>query len=236
VGGTAFPIDRDFPIPKERGIVERYDGRYWKRMYVGYDSNLMGVWGSSATDVFAVGSDGLILHYDGRLWLPMSSHTDKVLNGVWGSSANDVFAVGAKGTILHYNGSAWSSMESFTSGYLHSIWGSSGSDVYAVGHIDYPRTVYNGEPADTGVILHYDGTTWSEVVETERGLKGIWGRSGDDVFAVGNGGLILHYDGSAWSPMNSGTAHSLTGISGTQEHVYAVGTTGDDGIIMGYQP
>ncbi len=236
VGGTTFPIDRDFPIPKARGIIERYDGRYWKRMYVGYDSILTGIWGSSATDVFAVGSDGLILHYNGRIWLPMSSGTDQMLGGVWGSSANDVFAVGKEGTVVHYNGSGWSIMGNFTRGWLNGVWGSSGTDVYAVGAIYDAKTVYDGAPADTGVILHYNGTAWSVVMETERGLNGVWGRSADDVFAVGYGGLILHYDGSAWSTMNSSTACALTGISGTQEHIYAVGTAGGEGIIMSYQP
>ncbi|MCJ7744191.1 MAG: hypothetical protein MUO99_06480, partial [Dehalococcoidales bacterium] len=31
-------------------------------------SGLFGVWGSSASDVFAVGGVGTILHYDGKSW------------------------------------------------------------------------------------------------------------------------------------------------------------------------
>ncbi|MBI5480726.1 MAG: hypothetical protein HY906_17845, partial [Deltaproteobacteria bacterium] len=94
---------------------------------------LSGVWGSSATDVFAVGEWGTILHYNGSAWSPMASGTTRWLYGVWGSSATDVFAVGSGGTILHYNGSAWSPMTSGTTQNLWGVWGSSATDVFAVG-------------------------------------------------------------------------------------------------------
>ncbi len=65
------------------------------------------VWGSSATDVFAVGLGGRILHYDGNTWSAQASGRAVWLKGVWGSSATDVFAVGEDSTILHYDGSDW---------------------------------------------------------------------------------------------------------------------------------
>ncbi len=34
--------------------------------------SLSGVWGSSSSDVFAVGAGNTILHYDGREWSPMT--------------------------------------------------------------------------------------------------------------------------------------------------------------------
>jgi len=104
---------------------------------------LAGVWGSSGSDVFAVGWDGTILHYDGSSWSSMSSGTSNGLAEVWGSSGSDVFAVGSWGTIVHYDGSSWSSMSSDTSHRLEGVWGSSGSDVFAVGNY--------------GTILHYSG-------------------------------------------------------------------------------
>jgi len=65
-------------------------------------SVLYSIWGSSSSDVFAVGSSGAILHYDGSAWSAMNSGTEESFNGVWGSSSSDVFAVGSDGTILHY--------------------------------------------------------------------------------------------------------------------------------------
>jgi hypothetical protein len=65
-------------------------------------NSLLSVWGSSPSNVFAVGTGGTILHYNGSMWSPMVSGTTNFLNAVWGSSSSDVFAVGDGGTILHY--------------------------------------------------------------------------------------------------------------------------------------
>ena len=66
-------------------------------------SNLLtGFWGSSSSNVFAVGEGGTILHYDGRAWSAMSSRTRGYIGGVWGSFSSDVFAVLLDGRILRY--------------------------------------------------------------------------------------------------------------------------------------
>jgi hypothetical protein len=91
-----------------------------------------GVWGSSPSDVFAVGKFGRIRHFDGTTWTEMESGTDKFLFGVWGTSPSDVYAVGEGGTILHYDGASWSPMESGTEIELWEIWGISSGDVFVV--------------------------------------------------------------------------------------------------------
>ena len=68
-------------------------------MASGTPNDLRGVWGDSASDVFAVGHDGTIIHYDGSAWAPMISNTTEDLNGVWETSSV-AFAVGDNGTIL----------------------------------------------------------------------------------------------------------------------------------------
>ena len=176
---------------------------------------LWGVWGSSGSDVFAVGGPGTILHYDGSTGPPCSfERNHRFLKGVWGSSGSDVFVVGEFGTILHYNGSTWSSMDSGAVGMLYAVWGSSGSDVFVVG--------------DNGTILPYNGSTWSSMSSgTTEILYGIWGSSGSDVFAVGNYGTIFHYNGSTWSSMASGTVIGLGGVWGSSgSDVFAVGPPG----------
>jgi hypothetical protein len=85
-----------------------YDGMSWSTVTIGTRSILWSIWGSSATDVWAVGDNGTILHYNGTNWTNASSATLEVLNRVWGSSSSDVWAVGGyttgtdlRGTILH---------------------------------------------------------------------------------------------------------------------------------------
>ena len=61
------------------------------------------------------------------------------------------------------------------------------------------------------------------------GWYGIWGSSGNNVFAVGDGVInnVYHYDGSVWSPMTSGTTTQLNGIWGSSgSDVFVVGSNG----------
>ena len=85
------------------GVIAHYDGSKW----FGYPEHKIpfhfdAVWGSSASDVYAVGSGGKILHSTGlNNWSLSPSGTIAHLYGVWGSSASNVFAVGYQGVILH---------------------------------------------------------------------------------------------------------------------------------------
>jgi hypothetical protein len=224
----------------------------WTPMNSGTANDLVGIWGSSASSIFAVGAGGTILHFDGTTWSPMNSGTSVYLSGIWGSASSNVFAVGTSGTILHYNGSTWSSMTSGITTELLGIWGSSSTDVFAVGAGDtilhYDGSTWspmsnvstNGEltcvwgssASDVfvsgwlGQIQHYDGTTWSAMNSgiPDYPINCLWGSSASDVFASAYYGTILHYDGSDWSPMTTGTTNRLLGIWGSSSSdVYAAG-------------
>jgi hypothetical protein len=68
---------------------------------------------------------------------------------------------------------------------LKSVWGSGSKDVWAVG---------DGRFLSDGVLLHYDGTSWTWLSSgTTNPLYGVWGTSAGDVWAVGSGGTILHH-------------------------------------------
>jgi hypothetical protein len=155
-------------------------------MESGTGQDLKGIWGSSATDVFAVGSGGTVIHYDGTGWSSMQSWTDKQLNAIWGSSPGNVFAVGVSGTILTFDGSTWSQMSSGITdelAQLKGVWGSSDSNVFAVG--------------TSGTILQFNGTIWTAMASgTSNFLNSVWGNSTDNVFTVGDMGTILFYDGT----------------------------------------
>ena len=179
------------------------------------------IWGSSPTDVFAMGDWNNIYHFNGITWSDQGYFDPNPLGpanfwcGIYGSSGTDVFAVGnGPDYVYHYDGSVWTPMTSGTTKPLNGVWGSSGTDVFVVG--------------SSGTILHYNGSVWSPMTSgTTQILRGIWGSSGSDVFAVGNNGTILHYDGSVWTPMTSGTATQLNGIWGSSgSDVFTVGSSG----------
>jgi hypothetical protein len=197
------------------------------RQESGTENWLKGVWGSSATDVYAVGENGTILHYGGSEWSKMNSMTIEHLYAVWGTSGANIYAVGAAGTILHFNGVLWSDeIQSGTTNNLRAIWGSGTNDIYVVG--------------DKGTILHYDGSNWSSMDSgTTAWLLGVWGTSDKNLYAVGgyydgegiwfdlnswDGGAILHYDGTNWSEIQGDISYRLTSIWGTSaSNIYTVG-------------
>jgi hypothetical protein len=65
------------------------------------------VWGSSASDIHAVGAEGTILHWDGRTWTPQAGGTEADLVGVWGAGPTEAYAAAEDGTILRWDGVRW---------------------------------------------------------------------------------------------------------------------------------
>ena len=94
-----------FALP---AVILHYNGTTWATDPVSgtlTQSALNAVWGSGASDVWAVGSQGVILHYNGTAWAAdgkSGTVTQNSLLGVWGSGPQDVWASGGGGTILHY--------------------------------------------------------------------------------------------------------------------------------------
>jgi len=201
----------------------------WVTMGSGTTNHLLGVWGSSPADVFAVGDAGTIRHYNGTSWDTSNSGITTALYGVWGSSATNVFAAAWEGEIIRYNGTSWNTVLPPSGTWFNGIWGSSATDVFAVG--EYMQA--EG--------FRYNGSSWSEMTGLPIGthitsLEGVWGIPGFNVFAVGldydatpPSGLILRYQytGGSWSSMTSGTGNELKGVWGSSAtDVFAVGLEG----------
>jgi len=177
-------------------------------------STLRSVWGSSGSNVFAVGDSGKIIRYDGNTWTEIQNLASE-LRGVYVHSETCVFVVGYGGKIFRYNGTQWDTMNSNITDNLRDVWGSSETDVFAVG--------------DSGTILRYDGTGWTATISSDEKpyLWGVWGSSGDNVFAVGNDGAVFRYNGIAWSETASSVSKHLKAIWGSSKtDIFAVGDGG----------
>jgi hypothetical protein len=199
----------------------------WSAMTSGTTNNLNSIWGSSGSDVFAVGDSGAILHYDGTAWSAMASPTTSNLNSIWGSSSTHAIAVGDNGTILHYDGLNWLEAQSNTTNNLNGIWGSSTVYAFAVG--------------DAGTFLYYYNDSWSSPMPPgtiTANLNAVWGSpdKANDTYCVGDGGTIGHFGGSVPGGfMDSGTTENLKDIWGSSSsNVFAVGSNGTFLIYDGY--
>ena len=95
---------------------------------------------------------------------------------------------------------------------LNDVRGSGPDDVWAVG--------------DTGIILHWDGTEWSDRPSgTRENLRGVWAAAPDDAWSVGDSGTVLHWDGASWSSVDDPV------LDRSYQEVW--GTAGDDVWIGG---
>ncbi|MCX5990868.1 MAG: PKD domain-containing protein [Chloroflexi bacterium] len=221
---------------------------------------LNAVWGSSASDVYAVGNGGTILHYNGTSWSAQVSGTTNDLLGVWGYryslipmiTVEEVYAVGSNGTVLvsrSSNGFRWTAQSGTDVGTdLRAVWGiltlvpwptkHYSVDVYAVGlqrNVDGPWYY---------TILHSNGSSWSaqnppgsqlQGRNLDEGLWGVWGSSTNDIYAVGyehgQPEIILHSsDGTSWTSCSSSTVAWLYDVWGSSDS--DVYAVGSSGTIL----
>ncbi len=129
-----------------------------------------------------------------------------LLESIWGSDTNDVYAVGhnAEGgsaSMFHFNGQKWSSIKitkgegGFIGSYVSfsEIDGSGKNDVWAVGS----RGGYFGSNLDSSLVIHFDGTGWSEVSMSrcKFAIQRLKVLSSTNIYMTGSAGEVYHYDG-----------------------------------------
>jgi hypothetical protein len=199
--------------------------------------------GASSSDYFVVGvhhepdatgtnylDSGVAAHVVGGqatvLALP-SSPVTPVLNAIYVASPTNVWAVGQQGTIVHLDGTTWS----FATGWspmntrvqFNSILGRSPSDIWAAG---------------TGIMAHYDGSSWTAITDTGALLADkLCPGAGSEIWAASYNGVV-HFDGTAWRvqpwPFNwpgQGDSTRLTQCAAGGKHVYF--TSGDGFVVHG---
>ena len=173
---------------------------------------LTAVWGSSATDVWAVGGGGTIVHHDGADWVVIPSGQPETFYAVWGSGPRDVWVASTTELLLHTSGFAegTASRENApfsthstersdpASSQVFAIWGTSVNNVRIAGPSRI-RTVetasfrYAGPRNHAAKSRMADGGVLWRVLPGDGGtIRAIWGGAADDVWMVGDRGMTLH--------------------------------------------
>jgi hypothetical protein len=215
-------------------LVEHFNGKRWSLVPTPALSSgginrpggqFFGVAGTASNDVWAVGvktgpdnpdfGEQLIEHWDGTAWSEVTSPLVEgdSLRAVAAVSANDVWAVGDRSEqgfenalLEHWDGTAWSILPDSSisgaaagTGLLVSVSADASNDVWAVG-------------AET--LLHFNGTTWSEVPSPLLSANSVTALSATNAWAVGTISVfanhrqhtkpaIEHWDGTSWSIVSS---------------------------------
>ncbi len=238
------------------GTILQYNGTDWSTIYSDPDLHFQDIWGSSGSDIYVVGAgvedpdiNGLVLHFDGSTWTPQYFDSYLSVTGVWGSGPDDVFATTSfrydsdpgfggelvtMGVVLHFDGSGWSATELGDRHYMRNLWGSAANELHAVGMMDdFPAA----GPVDA---FYFDGSAWHDAPRDVPALSGsrlysVWGRSANDVFAVGGMGsgiydslvIVRNTGGAWWLDRYDPTGPSLHGVWGSANgHMFAVGAGG----------
>jgi len=136
-------------------------------------TEIMGVWGSSATDVYAVGGNSgtqeSIFHFDGTRWTQLNPFRNLRTN-----------------------------QRTFQ---LDAIVGFSSTDIWISGAEFYDNPSPPPNFLDSSAVFHFDGAVWSRpnLPGREAGLTArIWGDRPDNIWITGNR-AIWHFDGTVWN-------------------------------------
>jgi len=212
-------------------LTEHYNGTSWQVVPSpnpagGRYDNLSGVSGTSASDIWSVGSEfvsrghnyPIIEHYNGSAWslVPSAQPTQiGFLASVAALSPANAWAVGNGRTaagvgapmVQHYNGVSWTEVSTpvTTAATLNAVTAVSANDIWAAG--------FTGATGSAGLAMHYDGTSWTAAaLPAPAGgsweLTAISADSASDVWASGyvtsadglsQHAIVEHFNGTSWS-------------------------------------
>ncbi|HEY0072349.1 MAG TPA: S-layer homology domain-containing protein, partial [Chloroflexia bacterium] len=198
----------------EQGRLVHYTGGAWTDVdpvvdpsNFAYDISMV----SSTNGWIAAGWQAF--QYDGSTWLARSEGLDELgltIYDIATPSINDVWAVGgspnnAKASIARWNGSSWSYTEPLLGSYAYfnDIAMASPTDGFIV-----------GQDARVALVLHYDGTDWTEIPSPPDAgpLYAAWSGTPGELWASGetisSGYRIFRFSGGIWTsyPVPAGTA------------------------------
>lgn len=217
----AQPAAGDMDTPVGAAVPDLTPPPAWQPQPSPTTQSLRGVWGSSATDVYAVGLQGTILHSGGDgLWTAQTSGTTKDLHAIWGSGPHDLYAAGD--VLLHSTGDGAWAPQTAPSG-LMGVWGSAADDLYVAGLFGISHSTGDG--------------TWTALSQPEPwgGYFHARGTSATDVYAVGGfinlndpskGGGVAHLTNAQWSWTRLSPPDEMKDIAFTSAGAFIVGLSG----------
>lgn len=211
----------------------------WELVHASLPGALMSVWGTSPTDVWAVGADALdgsgptVLHFDGAAWSEVETGVEGDLWWVFGFQGGPVYMGGSGGNILRYEGGELTRMPTPGTGVVFGIWGAAEDDLWAVGgeaggaQGAFAWRLQAADPSGAWV----PAAGFPEDLAATDALWKVAGVARDDVWMVGTGGKAVHFDGETLTESFVGVAESLFTVHASAGSFAAAGGFGT-GLIL----
>jgi len=189
---------------------------------------------SDRANAWAVGNQGNILRYQFGAWNIFPSATDQNMYAVDTQGGDSAWAVGAGGTIMHWNGDRWA---------VHPASGvATDKDLFAVAFLNENNgwaagggtTVFGGSD-QPGVILHYDGTSWTMAKNLSCTVTGMAAVASDYVWFCGYNRSLTLFNGTGFSSTNFETdGKAWRAVSFPYNRLGWV--VGDEGAVARFSP
>lgn len=171
-------------------VLLHYDGESWMRQQLPQRDraadSLFKIWGTSADNIFAVGSIGLILQYDGTSWQQVPSGTGNDLISLWGSGPDNIVAVGGRtnGVISVWDGSTWTSTSVAPIPGLNGVFMENSSEA-----------IFAGLLGTGGSFNVNSNTPTEEKTQVVQTLHAVWGDGQGLTYVVGGSSTATPYRG-----------------------------------------
>lgn len=224
-------------------VLLRYHDGQWRIASQTIPHQLWALTLRTASDGWAVGSDGSIIHWDGAQWSPTPLAPDSRFSGslyldaIAAPSATEAWAAGMGGVMLRWDGSTWRAVDLPAQLAAHSLQSVrdlltlsiSGLAMTAPGQGWAVGASQTADGQTMGVILQCSSGQW-RIAQTLPGVQPLsiaLSPRGDDGWIVGENGAILRLQSGEWRRQASPTHDPLNSVSIAPDgQTWAVGRAG----------
>lgn len=219
-------------------------------------ANLLGIWASGPSDVWAAGTLGTVVHYDGTTWSAVPTGRKETIRSLWGNGPANVWLAGTNDFVMHSQASTlktgtWDVYDAFDGTNIacpiSGLWGSATRGLWGTLQCLNYSSVF---PTPTNTVLHSSGwqtdggPTWESeyqsvsIASNTWQVNAIFGFGEQDLWVGGSGGIVFHRRGNTggdsgiddtnqWAEINSRAAVGINSIGGSGPNdVWMVGDLG----------
>lgn len=213
------------------GVIAHYDGQEWSSLPSVTADDIYGIWGRSSGEIYII-STFAVFQYNGKEW--------KKIENVWSRfTAIAGLKDGGPWIADEIDGIIWEPIEGDVwrmivpvrrdhKFKIRTIWPYTKDEIYVAGD--------NGRVMKIQYRGYMQYLCWAGVFEVrdliftllpptgvKTTLRGLWGTSLKNMYAVGDNGVILHYDGLKWEKIELSDSY-FYGVWGSSPFdVYVVG-------------